>query len=244
MRNQLSWAAGAIAFLAAFLTAFPTGALAQRYMANGYGTGGRFYLGVQGGVVVPDDVRETLSGSLLGIPVSGIGNDTFDTGATVGFFTGYHFNDWLAGEAQFSWARYDTKDFNARFYVGGSPVGGSVPINGHVTSWTGLADIILTPWVHRSDWSPYVGGGIGFANWDEAINSIGPLYINTSASNTDFAANAVVGVDYALNFDTTLGVRYQFLWVNSGQTTTSGGLTDKIEDAEIHVFTVDIAYHY
>lgn len=244
MLKQISWTAGAIAFLAAFLTTFPAQALAQRYMASGYGIDGKYYLGIEGGFVVPDDVRETLSGSLLGVSVSGTGNDTFDSGGTVGLFAGYHFDNWLTGEAQFSWARYDTNDFKARFYIGGSPVGGSVAVNGHVSTWTGLADLILTPWGYRSVWSPYVGGGIGFANWDETINSIGPLYVDTSTSNTDFAANAVVGIDYVVNLDTTLGIRYQFLWVNSGQTTTSGGLTDKIDDATVNVFTVNIAYHY
>lgn len=230
MLKQFAFTAGALTFLAAHPV--------QAQPPSDYGMSvGSAYVGVQGGFVVPDDVHETEVQS--GSAFSYSGDYTFDTGGSVGFYAGYHFDNWLAGEAQLSWARYDMNDVKAAvFYAGSFLGGGSIPVNGHISSWTGLMDVILTPWGDQSVWSPYVGGGIGFSNWDETL-------FGDSTTNTDFAANAIAGIDYALDPAWSLGARYQFIWINSGETTTfSGGYTDKIDDATINVFTINVTYQF
>ena len=208
---------------------------------------GNGYIGVQGGVVVPDDIHVNVSGTSGGVAVTGSGDFSFDAGGAATVFAGYHINNWLAAEGELGWVGYDYDALNGTITAGGTS-SGKININGDVTAWVGFVNAIIAPW-GRDGFSPYVGGGIGFANYDNKINTIsnaafGTLAVNSSQSTTDFAANVILGFDYPVSDAFSLGARYRFVWINSGTTQTGGGLVGKTDDATLHVFTVNASYHF
>jgi len=206
---------------------------------------GQWYGGLEAGIIIPDDLSYSLSGPVNGVSTTISGNISFDTGSAVGAFVGYHFNDYFSGEGEFLYGNFDFDKLTANFT--GALVGsGTESVNGSVDTETFLANGIITPF-GRSEFTPYIGGSIGFANHDSNISSItgpnGTASVNSSDSGVDFAAGAIAGIDWAATDQWSLGARYRFLWVNlklecpSGTTCSNGDLT-------AHVFTLNATYHF
>ncbi len=203
---------------------------------------GNAYVGLSGGIIIPDDVHDTYSGT-----ITGSSNTSFKTGAAVTGFAGYHFNNFIAGEAELGYAAYDYDKASGTLSSGGTTLTGSIGVNGDVTAWTGFANAIITP-LGRAGFSPYIGGGLGFASVDAKINSVTlggtTLAVNSKRSETDFAANILAGFDFPVSNNFALGARYRFVWINSGGTSTSSGTTTKEDNATAHVISVTAKYRF
>lgn len=211
---------------------------------------GDFYAGLNAGVLIPDDVSIKASANdVLGAEtVTVSGNIDFDTGAAAGIFGGYHVNDWLAVEGDLQYGGIEYNSFHGVAAVTG-PISGSLSsfsIKGHADTYTFLANAIVSPF-GRAGWngfSLYIGGGAGFTTFDSQLDSISSggttASVNESHSETDFAANAIVGVDYAVTPQISIGGRYQFLWVSLGNIipgATNGDFTG-------HMLTANLTYHF
>ena len=211
---------------------------------------GDFYVGVSAGIVIPDDVNTSLSGSIPGYAVSGSGKYTFNAGPSVNLDAGYHINDYLAVEAELGYAGFSYNSLSGTLTVGATTATGSIGIDGTVDTVSGIANAIVTPWGRAgfSGFVPYAGGGLGFANSSTKINSVtvnGATYsVNSSRSDTNLAADAIVGFDYAASDRFSIGGRYRFAWVNSGRSFSSGGLTETTGDSYSHTFVANLAYHF
>ena len=198
---------------------------------------GNFYVGAGLGVVVPESTNISASG-----PVSGSGNISYKDNAAILGMAGYHLNDYVTGEAELGYTSldYDT----ASGSIGG--LSGSVPVGGHVSAIVGLANAIATPLGRKEAWVPYVGAGLGFANSNSTITSIGTYtFTNSVTSNeTNLALDALVGVDFPLSDGFSLGARYQYLWVDSSQSSTTNGETASEGNFGANIITAQATYQF
>jgi opacity protein-like surface antigen len=217
--------------------------------APAYGTAsfGNVYVGLATGAVVPDDVHQTLTGSVAGLPVSGAGNFSFKPGFMIDALLGYRYNDYLAAEADLGYAQYDDDQINGQISLG-PLVEHRATVDGSAETWTGFANAIVTP-LGRSRFTPYIGGGLGFSAYDAKLNSIssatfGTVAVNSTTSDAVLAVDAIVGFDYAVTEAFLLGARYRFLWTDSSRTSTSGGLTGTEDDALFQIFSLTATYRF
>jgi len=196
---------------------------------------GRAYVGASAGFVVPNDLHATFGGGF-----AGSGDFSFNTGAAGTGFIGYHFNDMLAGEAELSVASADANKFSGA--INGDSI--VVPIDGSLTTVLVLANAIYKPLGNRAAFSPYIGGGIGFASIDDTINTIGGVGVASTGSETDFAANLTAGFDLAVSNRWSLGARYRFVWINTSSSATSGGINTSIDNLTEHIITANATFHF
>src|SRR5262249_43019716 len=140
---------------------------------------GQAYVGASVGLIIPSDLHVDFTGGL-----GGSGDFAFNVGPALTGLIGYHVNDLVAGEGEFSYGNFDYDRFNGNF--GGTAV--TVPVNGNVTTTSILANVIATPFGRPGGVLPYIGAGIGFANFDSTINAVGSTGFHDSSNETDFAA--------------------------------------------------------
>jgi OOP family OmpA-OmpF porin len=195
---------------------------------------GNAYVGLGAGAIIPQNIDLTFSGAL-----SGSAKGEFKTGWDINGFAGYHVNDYLAGELDLDYGSFDYDKITGN--VTGVAI--NAPISGSVDSFLGIANLVATP-LGRAGFSPYIGGGVGLAHFDATVNSVGGVAVGSSSSDTDFAADIVVGLDVPLSNRLSLGARYRFLWVNSGSTTTSDGVTTKEGNLTAHLMTANATFRF
>ena len=196
---------------------------------------GRAYVGASAGFVVPSDLHASFGGGF-----AGSGDFSFNAGAAGTGFIGYHFNDMLAGEAELSVASAGADKFSGT--INGDSI--VAPIDGSLTTVLLLANAIYKPLGARAGFSPYIGAGIGFAAIDDSIDTIGGVNVASTGSETDFAANFLVGADFAVIDRWSIGARYRFVWINTASSATSGGINTSIGNLTEHVVTATATFHF
>ena len=187
-----------------------------------------FYVGFGAGAAFPDDISVTGAGNFIGIPFSLDAETDLDTAFSASTTIGARINNFLAVEGEFAYANFGIAGFEGSFSLGGALFSGRVGVDGQIEEFMGFANAIVSPW-SEARFSPYFGGGIGVASVETTIDTItitglGPQPLNSADTETDFAAQAILGFDYACNDWIDIGARYKFVWVDSGGTTTSGGI--------------------
>ena len=82
---------------------------------------------------------------------------------------------------------------------------------------TGNINAIVSP-LGTETVSPYFGGGIGYTYWEEEVTSIGGVAC-TSCDSNESALNAqgILGIDFSVAQDMTLGLQYRYTWLDSGE---------------------------
>ncbi|MGQ9371139.1 outer membrane protein [Azospirillum sp. ST 5-10] len=210
-------------------------------------TFGDAYVGLSAGVLIPTDTDQTLTGAFAGAPVSGSGKLSYKPGVLVDLRAGYHFNPYLAAEADIAYSRYTYDSFDGTLTAGGFAVSGT-KFDGHVTNWLGFVNAIVTP-LGRKGFSPYVGAGIGASAYEAKVDSatvsnIGSFTVDSKTTNVDFAANAMVGFDYAVSDAVSVGARYRFIWTDSATTESSGGLTTESGNVRHHALSLTATYRF
>jgi opacity protein-like surface antigen len=194
---------------------------------------GNVYFGVSAGVVIPDSLDVTAAN------ISG--HYDFKTGPAATLFGGYHFNDYLAGEVQLGYTSLGLDDLS----IGGSTA--TAKVDGSLDSFFVFSNAIVTP-MGRGRFSPYVGAGVGVAGSRLKINSLSfgnnTVDIGSSGSETDLAANALAGFDFALTNSLSLGARYQFLWIRTSGSANADGADGTTGDVTGHLLTATLAYHF
>jgi len=210
-------------------------------------TWGNFYAGLSGGGVITEDVNISATGTVGGVASNASGKISYKNAAAITGLAGYHFNDYVAGEAELGYASVDYDKISGSGTVGAVTFSGTATLNGHTDVVMGVANAIVTP-LGRSRFSPYVGAGLGFANLDSHLNSVSAAgvtqTVNASESETDFAFDVLAGFDYAVTDNLLLGGRYRYLWINTSSSATSGGLTTKSGDTSAHVITANVTWRF
>jgi opacity protein-like surface antigen len=168
------------------------------------------------------------------------GKLTYDTGASVSATYGYILSSLVRTELELGYMEmdHDAIKFDGTLTSGGNTlatVGGEAALSGEVETLTGLASVIFTPSASGlegipflgllngllGNFTPLVGGGIGFADWEDkvksATTSAGTLPINGEESDTDFLAAVLAGLEYNVGQNLTAKVTYRHIWVDSGK---------------------------
>ena len=190
------------------------------------------------------------------------GKLTYDTGASVSATYGYILSSLVRTELELGYMEmdHDAIKFDGTLTSGGNTlatVGGEAALSGEVETLTGLASVIFTPSASGirdtlskvpfldllndlplGNFTPLVGGGIGFADWEDNIKSAstsaGTLTINGEESDTDFLAAVLAGLEYNVGQNLTAKVTYRHIWVDSGK----GG----VDDAEADNVSASLAW--
>jgi opacity protein-like surface antigen len=170
-------------------------------------------------MVIPQDVGFSANSTRGGTTTTGSGKFEFDAGYSVAALGGYKINPYVAAEAEIGYASFDYNKVTGNFTAtnGGSSatVSGSAKLDGSVDSVIGLARGIVSPLGDRPI-RPLIGGGVGFASTSEKINKIGTTAVSASTDHTDLALEGTVGLEADIGLSTTLGARYRYMWINSG----------------------------
>ncbi|MCR6629071.1 MAG: porin family protein [Magnetospirillum sp.] len=184
----------------------------------------KVYAGVQAGMVVPEDVNFSRTATS-----ANSGKIEFEDGYSVGGFAGYKFNDYLRGEASVTYAKFDYD----KVTVNGV---GTIDVDGDVKSTIGMVNGIVSP-LGKSTISPLLGAGIGMAHTkDKASANAGGIAVNVDRNTNDLALSGLVGVEAEVSNSVSLGVRYNYFWVDSS---TAG-----FDDLTAHNFSATAAIKF
>jgi len=203
------------------------------------------YVGVDAGVIVPESISLKGSETSGGTTVTFNGDLNFETGAATGLTLGYHVNPFVAVEGNFEYAGFDLHSLSGTVSVSGvGSASGSVGLQGHLDTFNGLFNAIWSPF-GAANWhglSPYLGAGVGFSHISQEVTGVGGTSLASSFSedDTDFAANGIVGVDFAVMPQLTVGARYRLLFVNTSSNDSGVSSGDFIG----HVITANATWHF
>lgn len=207
------------------------------------------YLSINAGATILNDIDFGADLNYAGTTATIGGTATFDTGGSISGTIGYILNDLARVEFELGYTEmdHDTAEVagTVTYTSGGNTLtktgSGSVDISGQVKALYGMTNILLTPLGSSSfgkgKITPLFGGGIGFVDWEDKINSISDggttLTVNGKESATDFASNIVAGLEYSQNENLSLGIRYRHAWIDSGK----GGVDDSEADNIVGTLT-------
>jgi opacity protein-like surface antigen len=198
----------------------------------------KLYFRLQPGVFLINDIGFSQSASGYGVTVTANGNYTFEAGTSLLGAIGLRMTDVLTleGELGYSQADYENIEGTLTATAGSTSVSstGSLNVDGQVTMITGLGNLIFSP-ASKDKFSPYFGAGIGFANIEDKVNSIGTLAVNGKEENTKLLTNLIAGFDFNPGDDVTFGARYRYLWADTG--------ANGVDDATAQSFLATIRWN-
>jgi len=155
------------------------------------------YVSVNAGVAIANDSDGTDSAP----PATSFTVES-DAGFAVGAAGGYSFGD-ARGEVEIAYQKNNLDQQT----VSGTPT--------ELTGDTTLLSVLVNGYYDfdtGSPFTPFVSGGIGFAKFNindaKAVGSPNPA---TNDDDTVFAYQLGAGVDYAINEEVSLGVKYRYL---------------------------------
>ena len=199
---------------------------------------GSTYIRLQPTHVIFDAIGFSQSLSGYGVTVTAAGEWAFDAGYGISGAFGRKLSKNVSIETEIGYSSvdYNAVNITATFTSGGSTFTsvGQADVKGQIKMLTTLVNLIFS--APGPNFSPYVGGGIGFANfWDE-INSIGTLTVNGEESGFTILANGILGFDYKMADDMALGLQYRYVWAASGH--------DGVDDATAHVIALSAKINF
>jgi hypothetical protein len=214
---------------------------------------GGLYAGIDAGAIIPQSISLHASGSAGGATTVVNGDLNLDAGPATGIFVGYRFSPWAAVEGNFEYAGMELHSITGSGTVTGSLTGSgsfTLGLKGHIDTYNGLFNVLFYPYANQGWYgiTPYVGAGVGFSNIHGTLDSISlggtTAIANSSGSETDFAANGILGFDVGVMPHLTIGARYRFLYVNVGSALSGGGITASNGDFYGHVLTANGTWHF
>ena len=115
------------------------------------------------------------------------------------------------------------------FTSGGTTLAGgadvAINVDGKTEALFGLANIIFTPFAtdttEDGTFTPLIGGGIGFVDWETKINSLTSggttLTVNGKDDGTDFIKAIIAGLEYNHSNNIALAFKYQHYWTDTAK---------------------------
>ena len=183
------------------------------------------YFGLDGGINLAHDVDADFSAGGLSLP----GDAEFHTGFRFDMIGGYNINEWLGVELESGFI-YNT-------FSSISIAGTEVPEG---DSWLGHVPLLANAIFRLENdtpWTPYAGIGAGAA--------ISILEIDEVDTDMEFvpAWQAQVGVRYALDERSALGVGYKYFGAAS-QEYDIDGLGIELAESHNHAFIVSVIFSF
>lgn len=204
---------------------------------------GKIYGRLSVGAIIPTDTA-LKNGTINALTISGVSADiSSETGQSYTGAIGYKFSDLISVEAEVAHSRFDLDEISGSGTLtsGGSTlaVSGTASVDGDVEATSGMVNLMFNIPAGGS-FQPYVGGGVGLVNWDIEVRSAtsGGTTLtctgNCSEDGTDLTAKAMAGVDFAVSENFSAGVRYQYLWTDTG-TAISDDVTAHVVQASVKI---------
>ena len=209
------------------------------------------YVSVNAGVTILNDIGFGADLNYASATATIGGTATFDTGGSYSGTIGYILSELVRVEFELGYTEMDHDkaevDGTVTYTSGGSTLtktgSGTVGVSGRVEALYGMTNVILTcgskPFGNGKI-TPLIGGGIGFVDWEDTIDSLSSggttLMVNGKESATDFAANITTGLEYNPNENLFVGIKYRHVWVDSG----TGG----VDDSEADNITGTLTYRF
>ena len=178
-----------------------------------YSFAGPYFSGNIGAGWVEDS---NFSESADGISVDG--DISFDTGYVLSAAYGFSFydterrsrrsrrntnNGGVRAEIEISYRMNDMDELDATINDSGTVISGKIGIDGDVTTKALMANVFYD-FMTRGTISPFIGGGIGYANVEGDIDEFGDDDDNV------FAYQGIAGVAFTLNQQMKLDVQYRY----------------------------------
>ena len=215
---------------------------------------GNSYASLNVGLTFLNDIEFGTGLNYAGVTVDVAGEAQFKTGASVSATYGYILSSLVRTELELGYTEmdHDKATGPATLTAGGATLACECSVDGEVESIYGLASVIFTPSASGlegipflgllsgllGNFTPLVGGGIGFADWEDKIKSATDgtttLTINGEESDTDFLAAVLAGLEYDVGQNLTAKVTYRHIWVDSGK--------NGFDDAEADNVSASLAY--
>ena len=197
-------------------------------VADTYSASEKFYFGIGGGIISPNDVDINVktAGTINGVTFSANidGEFQFEDGYQISGILGYRLSDSLSLETDISYSQFDYDKVNLT--VGGTAISGGVTFTGNANSsyvvdgTISAFSMIFGPsfdYDLNRQIELLFGGGIGFASHNDEIKSVGnSTGLSYDQDQTDFAAKFKTGFNYSIDIDTFFQGEYGFNYVNSG----------------------------
>ncbi len=190
---------------------------------------GDLYVGIGAGAVFTQSTSFNATGSISGISIAGSGRLSFNPGELVVAFASYSITPIVNVVAQLGYVHARIADFTGELsfgYLG--PIAGTIGTAGDVGTLANLYNIVVTPLGQDTTFIPYFGGGVGFAHSHAALRTISVLGstipIDVNSSDTDLAADILIGADYKFSSRARLGLVYQFVRISAGDLGSEGSL--------------------
>jgi opacity protein-like surface antigen len=210
------------------------------------------YGSINAGTTILNDIDFGTDLNYAGVTGTLAGTSTFDAGGSISGTVGYILNELVRVEFELGYTEMDHDKTEvagtATFTSGGSTVtvtgSGSADVSGQVEALYGMTNVLLTPLGSKSfgngKITPLIGGGIGFVDWEDEINSITSggttLTVNGKESATDFASNITTGLEYSQNENLSVGIKYRHVWIDSGK--------NGVEDSEADNIAGTLTYRF
>ena len=197
-------------------------------VADTYSDSEKFYFGIGGGIISPNDVDINVktAGTINGVTFSANidGEFQFEDGYQISGILGYRLSDSLSLETDISYSQFDYDKVNLT--VGGTAISGGVTFTGNANSsyvvdgTISAFSMIFGPsfdYDLNRQIELLFGGGIGFASHNDEIKSVGnSTGLSYDQDQTDFAAKFKTGFNYSIDINTFFQGEYGFNYVNSG----------------------------
>lgn len=189
-------------------------------MAAGAQETGRVYIEGRGGVTfLPDDETSDETGFTV--------KEEYDTGYNVGAAVGYAGPRGLRGDIEVRYRHNDLDKFtiieDAGFGVAnglGDLDGLDLEFDAQVSSLAAMANLYYDIDLGFPV-TPFIGGGIGFANVDVEATVLGETFIDDD--DTVFAYQGTAGLTYDINGSFMLSLAYQYFRTGDVKVTSTDG---------------------
>ena len=215
------------------LTSTPQVAISQNSSNPAKNNG--WYGSLQTGALVLDDVGFSSNAFAYGLTVDAAGEFSFDPGMFVSGVLGVSLSKFASLESELSYSKvaYDEIKGDVEVFGGGSytVVDVSGDVDGEVSRFSLSANLILAP-VGKQDFSPYFGLGAGIVDIEDRIDEIDTLVVSGKESYSRLMASFIAGFDYGVTGDFDIGLRYRYLWADTGG--------KGINDATAHALTASL----
>ncbi|MCI5098459.1 MAG: outer membrane beta-barrel protein [Rhodobacteraceae bacterium] len=185
----------------------------------------------------------SFSGSIGGAPQSVTGD--FDDGFGLGLSVGREITRWSNDtigtrlELELSYRNNDVSGLN---FSGNGP-GAETNVSGDVSSTSIFANVLFD-FKQTGAWTPFAGFGVGATRSD--LDLVYGPGVRIDGDDTNFAAQAIAGVSYALNDQTSIvfDARYARAFdVSSPRLSPAGALTGTVED-DLSSFNLNVGVRF
>ena len=207
------------------------------------------YIGLGGGIIVPNDVdinvsaAATINGVALSANVSG--EFEFDNGYEINGLVGYRITDYLSLETEMGYSKFDYDKVNVT--GGGTATSGGVTftgtastsydIDGSISSFSMIFGPMLD--FDINDKAEFlIGGGIGFSSYNDEIKTVGgSTGLSYDEDFMDLASRIKTGFNYSISDQTHIQATYGFSFVDSG-------IDNFTDDFTSHSYNAKFVYNF